>query len=191
MAYKVLRLKITGESPLLLHNGQMADPLNSFAKMLKEISGKRNKTEADYREMSRIEWYASLYLMDGKICIPGENIESCFVEGARKTRVGKAAQAGVICQDNPLIQYDGPQSPDELWLDERFRLVAGVKIKGSRIMRTRPIFRQWGLTFDLMFNDLLLNRSQTAEIIKTSGEIVGLGDWRPKFGRFTVDVLSS
>ena len=42
--YKVMLLTIIGTAPLVMHNGQTADPLNKYAKMLKAISGKRKKT---------------------------------------------------------------------------------------------------------------------------------------------------
>ena len=38
---------------------------------MKKITGKRTKTEDDYRELAKIEWMASLYLKDKKVCIPG------------------------------------------------------------------------------------------------------------------------
>jgi hypothetical protein len=57
--YKLLSLTIVGTAPLLMHNGQTADPLNKYAKMLKSVSGKRKKTEADHRK-----WPASSSLLD-------------------------------------------------------------------------------------------------------------------------------
>jgi hypothetical protein len=62
MGLKQLEISIRGVSPLLMHNGQTADPLNTFSKQLKAVSGKRKKTEEDYAEMSRIEWHAALYV---------------------------------------------------------------------------------------------------------------------------------
>lgn len=47
---------------MLMHNGQLADPSNEWARAIKEISGKRAKTAADYEEMARLEWLGSLYL---------------------------------------------------------------------------------------------------------------------------------
>ena len=60
--YKSISLMIVGTSPLVMHNGQTADPLNKYAKMLREISAKRRKTEADFIEMARIEFVAALYM---------------------------------------------------------------------------------------------------------------------------------
>ncbi len=46
---------------MLQHNGQTADPLNEFAKELKKVSGKRNKTDEYHALMGEIEWRAGLY----------------------------------------------------------------------------------------------------------------------------------
>ena len=39
-----MKFKIEGISPLLMHNEQLADPLNAFAQQVAEISSKRKKT---------------------------------------------------------------------------------------------------------------------------------------------------
>jgi hypothetical protein len=47
------KFRLTSESPLLLHNGQTADPSNRFSKEMKKISGKRGKTDADFEQLSK------------------------------------------------------------------------------------------------------------------------------------------
>lgn len=187
--YQNLKLRVTGVSPLLCHNGSLADPMNPTVKEMKKITSKRGKTEADLEELARLEWLGGLYIENGKLVIPSMNIEATFVEGAKKTRMGKQALAGAFCQENPVIIYDGPTDLKELWRDENFRLTVGAKVQRARIMRTRPMFKQWALEFVFTFNDEVLNESTVLEIFKTAGELVGFGDWRPKFGRFTVTVV--
>jgi hypothetical protein len=63
--------RITGAAPLILHNVQLADPLNAYAKEMKKISGKRRKTDADLEELARFEWHGSLYVSQGQVVIPG------------------------------------------------------------------------------------------------------------------------
>ena len=48
---KVLSFHIQGTVPTLMHNGRLADPLDEKSILLKEITGKRKKTEADQMEM--------------------------------------------------------------------------------------------------------------------------------------------
>jgi hypothetical protein len=37
------------------------------------------------------------------------------------------------------------------------------------------------------YNDSLLNESDVLDLLRLGGEQIGLGDWRPKFGRFVVE----
>jgi len=190
MAYQELRFRITGVSPLLHHNGQLADPLNELARALKAVTGKRVKTDSDYEEMARLEWYGSLYLKDGKPCIPGMVIEAMLVEASRRNKRGKQAQAGIFVSDDALLEYDGSTDLEELWKNKDYRLTVGVKVKQSRVMRTRPKFDKWAAFVSIMFDDGLMNASEIAQAIRVAGEVVGLNDWRPKFGRFKVEQVS-
>ena len=92
-----LQVTIQGVSPLLLHNGQTADPTNKFARQLKEVSGKRKKTDEDYAEMSRIEWHAGLYAnADQKIILPAVCIVASIIGGAKKSKLGSAFKSAVF-----------------------------------------------------------------------------------------------
>jgi hypothetical protein len=55
-------------------------------------------------------------------------------------------------------------------------------------MRTRPIFRQWAATIIVDFLPDQLNARDVIELAEVGGRIIGIGDWRPKFGRFTTEV---
>lgn len=180
-----MTVTIQGISPMLLHNGRLANPLNEWAIALKEYTSKRNKTEADHAEMARIEWYGSLYTdEDSRVCIPGENIESVMVDGAKKLRLGPRIKAGVISPGLWRIEYQGPKTPDEMWACGKFTDIRSVRIEKKRVMRARPIFREWRLTFDLLY--MGLNKKEVLGALEAAGEQVGLGDFRPKFGRFVV-----
>src|SRR5512147_548873 len=107
MAYQVRKYKLTGVVPLLMHNGQLANPINPIVKDIKKISGKRDKTEADLEELARLEWYGSLYLDEGRPCIPGEVLEATFLAGSKKKKKGPQAKAGVFCDQNFPLVYNG------------------------------------------------------------------------------------
>lgn len=187
MARQTLRAKITGVSPLLMHNGQLADSLNGFAKAMKEISKKKDKTDADYEELAKLEWRGSLYLKDGKPCIPGAMIEACLVQAAKKVKKGQQARAGIICPQDSLLEHDGPESTDELF-DAGYKLTVGCVIKRQRVSRTRPMFRKWGTSTEVWYDDALFNKSDIVNMFKDAGDYIGIGDWRPKFGMFTVEI---
>jgi hypothetical protein len=186
MSYKSLRFKIAGVSPLLMHNGQMVDPANEWVKAIKRISGKAKKTDADHEEIARLEWYGGLYTDGGKPCLPGFLMESALTNGARKTKRGKQAQAGIICPGNFELHFDGEAPVDELWAGAKHHLKVPAKVGQARVMRTRPQFTGWSAEIEIMYDPSLLNEPDLREILVTCGESIGLGDWRPKFGRFEV-----
>jgi len=189
MSYQSLSFKIVGVAPLIMHNGQTADPLNHFAKEMKKITSKRMKTDADLEQLAKIEWYASLYTNNGKPCIPSEVIESCFTEAAKKTKSGKKALIGFYCPAHSELIYDGPSDPEEMWKSDKFRFTTAVRLNGrTKVMRTRCRFEQWGATIAVMFDPSTFNEPEIFDILKTAGEVIGLCDWRPKFGRFQVSI---
>ena len=87
-----------------------------------------------------------------------------------------------------MLEYSGPKDIEKLWLDEKFRLTVAVRIQNSRVMRTRSRFDEWAAKIEVKYDPRVLNESDVVEIAKTAGD-VGLCDWRPKFGRFSVELL--
>jgi hypothetical protein len=186
--HKGIMFKIKGLSPLMLHNGQLADPLNPYTKRVKTITSKRKKTDEDYEALYKIEWEGSLYLnSDHRVVFPGQNLEAAMVEGAKKSKLGEVAKAAILCDSEPLIEYDGPKDLAKLKADLRFRDVRGTRVQNGRVMRCRPIFVPWGLSFTLEYLPDMLNESQVVDILATVGRIIGIGDFTPKYGRFTVE----
>ncbi len=186
---QTLNFRIVGVSPLLMHNGMLADPSNFYTRKIKEISSKRSKTDADFDEMARLEWFGSLYLLDKQPCIPGYVFEATLIGkggAARKERMGKEAAAALIVPDDAPLEYDGPRDPEELWGLEKFRLQVPVNVRGNRVIRTRPIFRKWGTNIAVCFDHELLNEDDVRRWVEVAGMQVGLMDWRPKFGRFDI-----
>ena len=186
MQYKSATFVIHGAAPIVMHNGRLADPQSEIVKAMKRLTSKRDKTDSDHAELARLEWYGGLYLDDGKPCIPSELVEAMLIEAAKKRKKGPAAKAGIICEKNFPLEYEGPKDPDEMWESEDYRLTVGVKVQRNRIMRTRPIFRKWQASIEVHYMDELLNERDIKEFLEIGGTIIGLGDWRPKFGRFEV-----
>lgn len=184
------KISITGTAPLLMHSARLANPLDPTARAVKKISAKRLKTEEDYEEMARLEHAGALYLIPGVgPYLPGENIARCLVDAARITKQGVKVSRGVLVttDENP-ISYKGPRTADALWENENFRLIAPVKIGTARIMRTRPMFREWVLEAEGILDPAVINLDDLADIATTAGQMIGLGDWRPRYGRFTANL---
>jgi hypothetical protein len=184
---KTTTIRIRGLTPLLMHNGQLADPVCEAAQLLSRLSSKRKKTLDDHKELSKAEWYGSLYVDDkGAPCLPGEVLEAALCEGARKYKLGKVAKGGIIVADNAPLIYDGPKTADGLWKAGGHVKRAGVRVQQARVIRTRPIFPQWECEFTATWDpSLVKDEDQLMEIAHAAG-MSGVGDWRPKFGRFEV-----
>jgi len=190
-SYETVSFELTGIAPLLVQNGQLANPMHDSAKALKALTGKRKKTDADLEEIARTEFLWSLYLdSDGEPCIPGENIEAMLVEAAKRTREGKLAKAGMFVDHDPKIIYDGPKDPEGLWKQgKRFALPKMVKIGGVKVPKTRPIFRVWSMGVTVSFATDVINEASVVEWMQSAGRFVAIGTWRPKYGRFDAKKL--
>lgn len=192
---RTLKAKWTGIRPLVMHNGLMADPSNPFTKQIKEITRKGSKklTESDYERRDWLEWQAGLYWSEtlGPV-VPSDNIERCIQLGAQKSRLGKDVQAAVFCTEPEIkVEYSGPRSQEKMFSDPRFVLRKGVAVMKSRIIRIRPMIPTgWSIAFDLEYDDSIISNDKVLlKAMEDAGALIGLGDWRPKFGRFTVQIL--
>lgn len=187
-----LKVRLTGVSPLLQHNGQLADPLNPYTKALKAVSSKRSKTDDDHQKIADVEFEGSLYVNDeGKVILPGALLEGALIGAAKKQKLGKVMLSAVVVPEDAPIKYDGPQTVEGLLKDPNFRLVAPVKVQQARVMRTRPQFKDWEVETEILFDPEQINREDLVVIAHRAGDIIGVGDWRPKFGRFSVEVLAA
>jgi hypothetical protein len=186
-------LTMTGTSPLLMHSSRLSDPLDPHAKALKKVSGKRSKTDEDFEQMGRVEFAGGLYFSDPEgPFMPGDNITACIIAGARLNRLGKQIERGfVVTGDiNPLI-YKGPRDVEALYADANFRSRQSVKVGTSRVVRTRPMFRNWACETTAILDTQQLDLEDLRAIVERAGAMIGLGDWRPRYGRFTATVEES
>jgi len=190
MAWKSVSYKLNSSAPLIMHNGQTSDPLNKWSKAIKQISSKKAKTDADYEEMARLEFMAGLYLNEKGPIIPADVIDAVVINGAKKSKEGLVAKAGCYCEGHAELEYNGPRKAVDLWNEEDFRFSTKVRVGMASVQRTRPIFRNWSAVITLNIEDSMVNLARVDEWLKVAGTQVGVGDWRPKYGRFTVERLN-
>jgi len=189
--YERITAKLTGIAPLIMHNVQLADPMNETTRKMKAITNKgRKKSDADIEELARLEFMAGLYVDEkGRPCVPGANIEGMLREAAKKQRKGKDFGAGVICEGEYPLEYEGPKKAEKLWESGNFRDARAVVVKQSRIIRTRAAFRMWAVTVEVQYRPDVVSRADVVKALETGGSLVGLMDYRPRYGRFEVKVL--
>ncbi|WPU91788.1 hypothetical protein SNE25_20945 [Mucilaginibacter sabulilitoris] len=188
---KLLNYKITGTSALLMHSDATANPLNPFTKKLKEVTKKRSKTDDDHALMSEIEFEASLY-HDSEIgyYIPSANLDASFLASAKMFKMGTLwKQAALIPNDAKFVFKHHKMSPSDLYKSGLYSDMRTVKIGTSKTIRTRPIFKEWEIEVEVMLDEAKLNESEVDQIVNNAGLYVGLCDYRPRYGRFSVEKI--
>lgn len=186
--YLQFECELSGDS-LIMHNGQTADPLNSFSKAMKEISGKRKKTDADFEALANIEYQAGLYLNNkGQVIVPSRVLESVLVEGAKKSKEGKLALSGMFVDTDGILEYEGgAMSVKDLVASPDHRICVAVRVGMAKVMRTRPHFKNWKTKFRVSINEQVANEAQLKRWLEDAGSYVGIGDWRPRHGRYELE----
>lgn len=124
---------------------------------------------------------------DGDICIPSVNLHRCISDAARfwqdprsprKTMID-LVRAGIIV--SPYLISTGRKEPD--FLDRR-----RVVIQRNSVTRIRPALAEgWTVRFylDVTIPEYL-PENVVHDIVVQAGKFIGVGDFRPTFGRFQV-----
>jgi len=185
---EIIKVRITGNRPLLMHSDKFADPLNPLTKAHKELTGKRKKSDDDHEAIAKSEWAGGMYFDDDMgPYVPGVNIEAAMWQAASCQKLGTQLKRSVeVLDERCKLEYDGPRTMSAMW-DAGMYDARSVKVTTSRLMRYRPIFKKWSLVCEIMYDETSIDRSQVMKCLKDAGMYCGIGDYRPKFGRFDVE----
>lgn len=187
---ELIKIRLNSSRAMLMHADTLSDPLNKLTQAHKELTSKRKKTDSDQLEIAFSEFKSSLYYKkDIGVYLPSAMIEASLRDGAKLSKLGKHVQRSVevMEMDVPLI-YTGPKNPKGLW-DAGFYDARSVKVSSARIIRYRPMFTEWQAEFTIRFNEAVINKVEVIKCLTDAGEFCGVGDYRPKFGRFKVEVI--
>jgi hypothetical protein len=182
----------TGTKALLMHNSRLANPMNEHSKKMAALTGKRGKTDDDRETLARVEFEGSMYF-DPEIgpYVPASSVFRCLVDGARLSKLGKHIERGVTLSDIqfPLL-YNGPRDIDGLWNGGNPQFVDQqvARVGTQKVVRTRPIFREWAFEFGAMLDPEVIDFEQFQQAARQAGKMCGLGDYRMFYGRFDVVV---
>ena len=121
----------------------------------------------------------------GNIVIPALNVKAMLREAGRNYKIsgrrmtyGAAIRAGI-----DIEPFYIPLRHNGLKIDIR-----PVVVQRSRILRVRPRFDEWGLEFYIINKDPnVLLRDTMRRIVEDAGKWIGLCDYRPEFGLFSVE----
>ena len=188
---KTIAFKISGKSPFLMHSDRFANPLDPLAKAHKELTSKRKKTDDDHIAIARSEFIGGCYWRkDRGFFLPAQNLDACLIAAAKMQKLGTHFKRGVqVVEDElPFLGFE-KKTPEQLWDNPDFIDCRGVKVGTSKIMRYRPIFRTWSMVANVAVDEEVVNINEVKKAITDAGALIGLGDYRPRFGRFNVEFM--
>lgn len=171
-----VEVTLRGTSDFLYHRWDN-EAVEGKAKAAKGSKGKKsdNVESYVYRDSS------------GYLCIPGEYLRQATINAAKYRQDPRSHRksamdlfkAGVVS----LTQLASVGKKDWDYLDRR-----RVVVQRNGITRVRPaLLAGWQASFELMV--LLpeyIDESLLLDVVTDAGRLVGLGDFRPTYGRFQV-----
>ncbi len=118
--------------------------------------------------------------------IPAENIRQSVIAASSRTKIGRRSAT----TDTAAAIYIFPEMlplSGEWHTDSRAVVIPATR---GRILRHRPMFNEWSVSFDLQIDGDLIAAETIKKILEDAGAFVGLGDFRPArkgpYGRFQV-----
>lgn len=183
---KTLKVTWKGVTTLIMHSCQCVNPLHPIARELKKYTSKKKKTEEDLMKISDLEWEAGAYWKDGLgLYIPAECVEATIMNGAKANRKGADIVKYCNVQDLYIpFDYGENLTKEELIADPRHRDVRIMTVMRARILRTRPRFDKWSITFTMTYDEKKIDFDTIVNAMEYAGNYVGLCDSRPKYGKF-------
>ena len=168
-----LDIEIKGTRPLLMH---------STAGMLKPKSKTVKSSEHDPIE----EAAECLYINDSKkICVPSMAILSAMRKAAanhKKSGAGKKTLKDFVFS-GIRVTPDLIELPDQTYEVD----IRPVVVMRSRIMRARPLFKNWNLAFKIeIIDEQTWDAGNVRAVLEYAGKYMGLLDFRPLFGTFEI-----
>ena len=168
-------VRIKGEAPLLMHA-----PTG-----LGKGSSTRGVIPSPEEEAKQ-----GLYLdAKGKTVVPARCIEGAIVKAAAGIKApgkGRQSMKNYVLAGLQVYPMDVPLESEGYEVDVR-RAV----IQRQGVLRARPRFDEWALDFEIQVIDEYLQSAgmdrKIQDLVSQAGALIGLLDFRPRFGRFTVE----
>lgn len=167
---------LEGVAPLLFHRWNC----EAVEEKSKAAKGSRAKKSDD------VESY--VYRNDkGELCLPGEYVRQSIVNAGRSMQDPRSPRKSAKDLFNAVVvsltelSSLGVKQWD--YLDKR-----RVVVQRSAITRSRPAMKEgWRATFVLMVNEPgYVSPQLLHQALSQAGRLVGVGDFRPSYGRFNV-----
>ena len=164
-------VSVKGTSPLLQHRFPEEDNPEHKSTRKKLVHNAQDDAEkALYRSP------------DGIVHQPATHLEMTMVKAATAFKMESKKTFKDAFKGGVFVEPDTIPHKIQKWeVDKR-----PVVIQKARIMRARPRFDKWELDFTITVTDDRISSNILKEILDYAGLYVGIGDFRPRFGRFMV-----
>jgi hypothetical protein len=185
-----LEIKLVGTRPVILHNGRLANPIDKHTKFLKSLTGKRKKTDDDLVRIMFAEARAGAYETEENFLgMPTVNVYGCIFEAAKAFKLGKMTKLALRYEEKvePLLVNGEKVDVEGFTNDIKNIDYRAVCVSRARIMRSRPIVRNWSTTHTFELNDKIMDKREFVNILERAG-LMGVCDMRPTYGTFKVEV---
>ncbi len=173
---KTVKATIKGITPLLMHRFPMAGA---------DDTSKSRTGVPDWKAEAETALYKD---EKGIIYEPASHLEGCLKQASKTLKIpGKrGATYSKLVGSALSVSPDAiPHNIQKYTIDAR-----PVVIQRARIVRYRPIFADWELSFEVLIADDQLPVEVVKQALDHAGIYVGIGDFRPgkggKFGKFMV-----
>jgi hypothetical protein len=155
--------------------------------------GTRRSGAQDFSQEWRGYFYATA---SGEIYQPATHIETAMILAAANYKItgrrGKSYKdlfrAAVFVEPDQILH--GVKVPEELDADADKPLYLDLRpvvVNRARVVRIRPAFKAgWQLAFSIQVIDDQIAPELLNDILTLAGRTCGIGDCRPRFGRFLV-----
>lgn len=193
---QMIRVKFTGINPLLINNPQQVDPFNRFAKASKLITDKKKKTDEDIMSLRATAIESKLYFDEHlKLWVPSSWVMALIAGVSfKKAKIAKKdIRSCVFMTENKLkLTYEHMKKVktiNDVVKNEDFHVLLNLKQGQTRVCKAAPIFNDWSFETCIEFDDTIINESDIKMLLEYGAKYGGFGDFRPTYGRASVEFL--
>jgi len=172
---KQIKVSIKGTAPLLQHKMSIEQEAQLISKTKKSTGQNKGDDPEDY-----------LYKVGNKICQPAEHILQAIIKRLSGYKIQGKGKKTYLEMGKGSLNVVPDMIPHKIQIWEPDSRTVVIKATKGRVVRIRPKLNNWELDFTIE----LINDEFPVEVIKAAlddaGREGGLGDYRPRFGRFIV-----
>lgn len=127
---------------------------------------------------------------NGEIYVPAMAVLAAMREagkvhkakGQGRKSVSSFVLSGIRVQPDEIILH-----PQQYEIDSR-----PVSVQRARIIRHRPIFREWSISFNIrIVNPAMFDETLVRNLLEDAGKFYGLLDFRPYYGLFRITEMTN